>query len=147
MIDGNQQEFVLTIAQHTYCNDCMWIKGKITDAYHASGMMRGEDSKHWRMQIVSPPWDRNMRAAEFPTGFQTVDVPALKLEVDRKVVLATQNPGLINELLVRLKWMLINHYSNKQMETELGRIAREWKDTADETSCAVLSSDKSQVSV
>jgi hypothetical protein len=43
--------------------------------------------------------------------------------------------------------MLINHYSNKQMETELGRIAREWKDTADETSCAVLSSDKSQVSV
>ena len=35
-------EYVLTIAQHTYCTDCMWLKNKITDVYHFSGIVRGE---------------------------------------------------------------------------------------------------------
>jgi hypothetical protein len=56
MIIDIQPEYVLTIVQHTYCADCMWVKGKITDAYHASGIVRGEDSKRWRVQIISPPW-------------------------------------------------------------------------------------------
>ena len=51
MIDDRQPEYVLTIVQHTYCADCMWVKGKITDVYHASGIVRGEDSKRYRQTI------------------------------------------------------------------------------------------------
>ena len=119
MIEPRQPEYVLTIVQHTYCADCMWVKGKITDAYHASGIVRGEDSKHWRLQIISPPWDREARKAEFPSRFETIDVPALKLEADNRLVYATQDPGLISEVLVQLKWILINRHSNIQIEKQL----------------------------
>ncbi len=119
-------EYLITIVQHTYCTDCMWIKGKITDAYHASGIVRGDDSKHWRMHILAPPWDREARQAEFPIGFQTIDVPAMKLEVNRRLVFATQDPNLINDLLVKLKWMLINRNSNAEIEHQLAEIAASW---------------------
>jgi hypothetical protein len=123
-------EYVLTIVQHTYCTDCMWIKGKITDVYHASGIVRGEDSKHWRMNVLSPPWDRDMRRAEFPAGFSSIDVPAMKLEVNQKVIFATQDPVLINELLIKLKWLLINCHTNPQIEEELVKVMRNWDSEA-----------------
>ncbi|HKG23760.1 MAG TPA: hypothetical protein VKC34_17800 [Blastocatellia bacterium] len=138
MMNAQEPEYILTIIQHTYCNDCMWMKGKITDAYHASGIVRGEDSKRWRMQIISPPWERDDRRAEFPRGFNDVDVPAMKLEVGRRLAFATQNPALINELLMKLKWMLINRHSNAQIEKQLLEIARDWKDSADSVaSCPI----------
>ena len=121
-----EPEYILTIVQHTYCTDCMWLKGKITDAYHASGIVRGEDSKHWRMHILSPPWDRDARRAEFPIGFQTIDVPALKLEVNRLLVFATQDTNMINELLIKLKWMLINRNTNAEIEQQLREIVASW---------------------
>jgi hypothetical protein len=119
-------EFVLTIVQHTYCTDCMWIKGKITDVYHASGIVRGEDSKHWRINVLSPPWDRETRKSEFPVGFSTIDVPAMKLEVNKKLVFATQDPHLINELLMKMKWLLINCHTNAQIQEELLKIVKNW---------------------
>lgn len=108
----------------------MWVKGKITDSYHASGIVRGEDSKHWRMQILSPPWDKEARRAEFPSRFDTIDVPAVKLEVDRRLIFATQDSGLISELLVQLKWMLINRQSNTQIEKQLVDFVKGWKGQA-----------------
>lgn len=137
MNDQRQPEYVLTIVQHTYCADCMWVKGKITDAYHASGIVRGDDSKHWRMQIISPPWDREARKAEFPSRFATIDVPALKLEVDSRLVCATQDPGLIGDALVHLKWMLINRYTNIQIENELVDFMRNWKGQLAPDACAI----------
>jgi len=137
MIDQREPEYVLTIVQHTYCADCMWVKGKITDAYHASGIVRGEDSKHWRMQILSPPWDRDARKAEFPSRFNTIDVPALKLEVDRRLVFATQDAGLISELLVQLKWMLINRHANAQIEKQLVDFMKEWKGQPAPDACVI----------
>ena len=139
MMNAHEADYILTIIQHTYCNDCMWMKGKITDAYHASGIVRGEDSKRWRMQIISPPWERDARRAEFPKGFGDVDVPAMKLEVGKRIVFATQNPPLINELLIKLKWMLINRHTNPQIEKQLLEIAKGWKDdpSAGATSCPV----------
>jgi hypothetical protein len=113
----------------------MWMKGKITDAYHASGIVRGEDSKTWRMQIVSPPWDRSERKAEFPSGFLSIDVPALKLDIDKRVAFATHNPSLINELLVKLKWMLINRHTNAQIERQMLDIVRTWKDADTPDTC------------
>ena len=132
-----EPEYLLTIIQHTYCADCMWMKGKITDVYHASGIVRGEDSKLWRMQILSPPWDREARKAEFPSRFETVDVPALKLEADRRLVIATQNPALISDLLVHLKWLLINRNSNSQIEKQVADFAREWKGNSGNEVCSV----------
>jgi len=126
MLPSSNEEFILTIVQHTYCPDCMWVKGKITDVYHASGIVRGEDSKNWRVQIVSPPWDREARKTDFPTRFQSVDVPALKLEAGARLVFATQNAALINDLLIKMKWLLINRLSNSQIETELQRFIGEW---------------------
>jgi hypothetical protein len=128
-------DYLLTIIQHTYCSDCMWLKGKITDVYHASGIVRGDDSMSWRVQILSPPWDRKDRAKEFPRGFATVDVPALKLEVDNKIILATQTPGLINELLQKLKWLLINRETNQEIKRELEEMARGWVESPDQTVC------------
>ena len=119
-------EFVLTIVQHTYCTDCMWMKGKITDVYHASGIVRGEDSKYWRVNVLSPPWDRDSRKSEFPLGFSTIDVPAMKLEVNKRVVFATQDPLLISELLMKMKWLLINCHTNAQIQEELLNIVRNW---------------------
>ncbi|MEK6321076.1 MAG: hypothetical protein AABN33_05275 [Acidobacteriota bacterium] len=130
MIEAREPEYVLTVVQHTYCSDCMWVKGKITDSYHASGIVRGEDSKHWRMQILSPPWDKEARRAEFPSRFDTIDVPAVKLEVDRRLIFATQDSGLISELLVQLKWMLINRQSNTQIEKQLVDFVKGWKGQA-----------------
>jgi len=137
MIDARQSEYVLTIVQHTYCADCMWVKGKITDAYHASGIVRGEDSKHWRMQIISPPWDREARKAEFPSRFDTIDVPALKLEADNRLVYATQDPGLISEVLVQIKWILINRHSNIQIEKQLVEFMKGWKGQPAPDVCAI----------
>lgn len=137
MIDQTAPDYVLTIVQHTYCADCMWLKGKITDAYHASGIVRGEDSQRWRMQILSPPWDREARKAEFPSRFETIDVPALKLEADNRLVLATQDPGLISEFLVQLKWMLINRHSNAQIETQLIEFVKQWKHQPAPDACVV----------
>jgi hypothetical protein len=135
MAVANQPEYVLTVVQHTYCPDCMWMKGKITDAYHASGIVRGDDSKYWRMQIISPPWDRDKREAEFPSGFLSIDVPAMKLEIDGRVAFATHNPSLINELLLKLKWMLINRHTNAQIEKQVLDIVRSWKDVQAPDTC------------
>jgi hypothetical protein len=137
MIGTDSSDYVLTILQHNYCRDCMWLKGKITEVYHASSLMRGEDSKNWRIHIISPPWDRNRRQAEFPRGFQGIDVPALKLEVNGHMVFATQNPPLIDELLVRLKTMLMNHETNAQIKDHLADIARNYKDTSNAASCSI----------
>jgi hypothetical protein len=130
-------EYLLTIIQHTYCSDCMWVKGKITDVYHASSIIRGDDSMHWRMQIISPPWDRNERAKEFPRGFKSIDVPALKLEIDNRVILATQSPALINEILLKLKWLLINRKSNLDIGKELEEITRRWVEPAEQSVCSI----------
>jgi hypothetical protein len=132
-----EQEYVLTIVQHTYCGDCMWVKGKITDVYHASGIVRGEDSKHWRMQIISPPWDRQARKAEFPSRFDSIDVPALKLEAGNKLVIATQDPALIGDLLMHLKWMLINRLGNADIEKGVLDFTRDWKAKPGPELCAV----------
>ncbi|HXG93588.1 MAG TPA: hypothetical protein VNN73_14680 [Blastocatellia bacterium] len=133
---AREPEYLLTIVQHTYCGDCMWVKGKITDVYHASGIVRGEDSKRWRMQILSPPWDREARRAEFPSHFETVDVPAMKLEADRRLIFATQNPALISDILVHLKWLLINRKSNAEIEREMLSFIKEWKEKPGADVCA-----------
>jgi hypothetical protein len=139
MAEARTAEYVLTVVQHTYCSDCIWLKGKITDVYHASGIVRGEDSKHWRMHIISPPWDRNQRATDFPNGFTSVDVPALKLEVDRRVMLATQDPGLISEMLIKLKTLLMSDLGNAQIYAQLQGIAAKWKNSPDKAVCVVSS--------
>lgn len=137
MSQSRGAEYVLTVLQHTYCSDCMWMKGKITDVYHASGIVRGDDSKHWRMQILSPPWDRDLRKADFPGGFATVDVPALKLEVDGRLLFATQNPDLISELLVKLKSMLLGSLSNLEIQTRLDDLVLNWTPTSGKATCVV----------
>jgi hypothetical protein len=137
MLNNKQPEYVLTIVQHTYCGDCIWLKGKITDVYITSGIVRGDDSKHWRMQILSPPWDRAERKRDFPRGFPDIDVPALKLEVDERVIFATQQPGLINEVLVQLKPMLVNRDSNAQIHQKLEEIVRNYKEAPNQTLCTV----------
>lgn len=137
MTNTREPEYLLTIIQHTYCADCMWVKGKITDVYHASGIVRGEDSKLWRMQILSPPWDREARKAEFPPPFETVDVPALKLEVGKRLVIASQDPALVSDLLVHLKWLLINRHTNSQIEKQVTDFVREWKGQPGNEVCSV----------
>jgi hypothetical protein len=136
--NAKSPDYLLTIIQHTYCSDCMWLKGKITDVYHASGIVRGDDSMYWRVQILSPPWDRQERAKVFPREFATVDVPALKLEADNQMILATQSPGLINELLQKLKWLLINRKTNQEIRQELKEISQNWVETPDKTVCGVF---------
>jgi len=115
----------------------MWVKGKITDAYHASSIVRGDDSMHWRVQILSPPWDREVRKTEFPSRFETIDVPAMKLEAGDRLAFATQDPGLISELLVQLKWMLINRHSNAQIETQMIDFVKGWKGQPAPDACAI----------
>jgi len=137
MIETKEPEYILTIVQHTYCADCMWVKGKITDVYHASGIVRGEDSKRWRMQIISPPWDREARKAEFPSLFDSIDVPALKLEAGSRLVIATQDSAFISDLLLHMKWMLINRLSNADIEKGVLDFAREWTAKPDPTLCSV----------
>ncbi|MFL6276995.1 MAG: hypothetical protein ACJ74G_17555 [Blastocatellia bacterium] len=137
MLNSKAPEYVLTVVQHTYCGDCIWLKGKITDVYIASGIVRGEDSKNWRMQILSPPWDRIERKRDFPTGFPDVDVPAMKLEVDGRIIFASQQPGLINEVLLKLKPMLVSRHSNAQIQKQLEEIVRTYKEPATQTLCTV----------
>lgn len=74
---------------------------------------------HWRMEILSPSLDASRRPDDFPQGFDTLDVPGLKLEADGKVVFAVQEPFIVEQLLARLKWMLINHQSNEQIASQL----------------------------
>ena len=137
MLNKKEPEYVLTVVQHTYCGDCIWLKGKITDVYIASGIVRGEDSKRWRMQILSPPWDRDARRLEFPPKFDSIDVPALKLEAGNKLVFATQDPALIGDLLMHLKWMLINRVSNAEIEEGVRDFTRGWKAKPNSELCAV----------
>jgi hypothetical protein len=137
MPEIKEPDYILTIVQHTYCADCMWVKGKITDVYHASGIVRGEDSKRWRMQILSPPWDREVRKSEFPSRFSSIDVPALKLEAGNRLILATQDPAFISDLLPHLKWMLINRLSNADIEKGVLEFARDWTAKPSSNICAV----------
>jgi hypothetical protein len=137
MLNSKAPEYVLTVVQHTYCGDCIWLKGKITDVYIASGIVRGEDSKNWRMQILSPPWDRTERKRDFPKGFPDVDVPAMKLEVDGRIIFASQQPGLINEVLLKLKPMLVSRHSNAQIQKQLEEVVRTYKEPATQTLCTV----------
>jgi hypothetical protein len=88
-------------------------------------------------QIISPPWDREARKAEFPSRFETIDVPALKLEADNRLVCATQDPGLISEMLVQLKWMLINRHGNDQIAEELVDFMKQWKGQPSPDACAI----------
>ena len=145
MENSKSSEYVLTIVQHSFCKDCVSLKNKITDIYHASGLNRGDDSQHWRVQIISPPWERNDRLRDFPRGFQTVEIPAVKLEMDRKSVFATQNPALISELLTKLKWLLINRHTNDQIERQLTKLVHEWVDSPSDFSCQVETQNTGQL--
>ena len=137
MPNTTQNDYLLTIVQHNYCPDCMWLKGKITDVYHASSLMRGEDSKNWRINVISPLWDRDKRALDFPVGFESIDVPAVKLEVDGKIAVASQNPALIDALLLKVKSMLANREPNHHIKEQMEEVAREWKDSDAPVSCQV----------
>jgi hypothetical protein len=44
---------------------------------------------------------------------------------------------LINDLLVHLKWLLINRRPNAEIEQEVARFAREWKARPGADSCAL----------
>lgn len=137
MDQTKEADYLLTMVQHTFCRDCVWLKNKITDVYHASGMARGSDSERWRVQILSPPWNREQRRKEFPRGFKTVDVPALKLEINNKIVLATQNGALISDLLVALKRLLIGRYSNIEIGENLLKLANAWVERPTDNTCAL----------
>ena len=130
-------EYVLTLVQHTYCTDCALIKNKIAEVYIMSGLPRGEESRYWRVQIVSPPWDRNARRKEFPKGFQDVDVPALKMEVNGRISATTQAPSTISAILVRLKEMLGERLSNAQLASEINRLAKTSNIKSDDAVCKV----------
>ena len=131
------KEYVLTLVQHTYCADCALIKNKIAEVYIMSGLPRGEQSKHWRIQIVSPPWDRTARRRDFPNGFSDVDVPAIKLEVNGRITALTQTPGVISAVLVRLKEMLAERASNEEMASEVARLVAASSIRFDEPVCPV----------
>ena len=64
-------------------------------------------------------------------------MPALKLEVDERIVFVTQHPGLINEALLKLKPMLVNRDSNAQIHRKLEEIVRNYKETTTQTLCTV----------
>jgi hypothetical protein len=132
------KEYVLTVVQHTYCSDCAVVKNKIAEVYIMSGLQRGEQSKHWRVQVVSPPWDRNKRRREFPTGFPGVDVPALKLEVNGRIVAATQTPGVISAVLASLKQMLADRRSNEEMAAEVESLAQNPNIKLEEDTCPLV---------
>ncbi|HLG14921.1 MAG TPA: hypothetical protein VJH03_10530 [Blastocatellia bacterium] len=130
-------DYVLTLVQHTYCKDCALIKNKIAEVYITSGLRRGEESKNWRIQIVSPPWDRDLRRAAFPSGFDDVDVPALKMEVNNRVVAATQEPAAISVILTRLKEMLIDRRTNEEMASEILRLSKSANGGSSEGMCSI----------
>ena len=118
------KEYVLTIVQHTYCPDCAILKNKIAEVYILSGLDRGDESKHWRINICSPPWDREARKAEFPGGFNEVDVPALKLEVGGRMIAKTHAPTAISAVLTRLREMLMKRSGNGEMTAEVERLIK-----------------------
>jgi hypothetical protein len=131
------REYVLTIVQHTYCTDCAVLKNKIAEVYIMSGLQRGEESRHWRIQIVSPPWDRDLRRSDFPSGFKDVEVPALKMEVDGRIATLTQVPIVISEVLRRLKEMLTERRTNEEMASEIKRIVTTGTKETDTPVCAI----------
>ena len=132
-----QSEYVLTLVQHTYCSDCASIKNKIAEVYIMSGLPRGEDSRYWRLQILSPPWDREARRKEFPAGFKDVDVPALKMEINGRTAAVSQVPGTISVILAKLKEMLREHRTNDQMASEIVRLAKASSNKPDDAVCLV----------
>jgi hypothetical protein len=113
------------------------LKNKIADVYVMSGLNRGDESKHWRVQIFSPPWDREARKADFPSGFKEVDVPALKLEVGGRIVTTTQAPAAISAVLTNLKTMLLNRASNGEMAVEVERLIKNTIDSSTGDYCPV----------
>jgi len=131
-------EYVLTVVQHTYCVDCAVIKNKIAEIYILSGLQRGEQSKYWRVQVLSPPWDRSKRRREFPTGFADVDVPALKLEVNGRIIAATQVPGIISAVLASLKQMLADRRSNEEMASEIASLIQNSKIKLEDEVCPII---------
>src|SRR5215471_2630312 len=134
---SSPKEYVLTLIQHTSCPDCALLKNKIADVYVMSGLNRGDESKHWRVQIFSPPWDREARKADFPSGFKEVDVPALKLEVGGRIVTTTQAPAAISAVLTNLKAMLLNRASNGEMAVEIERLIKTTIDSSTGDYCPV----------
>ena len=130
-------EYVLTLVQHTYCSDCASIKNKIAEVYIMSGLPRGEESRYWRLQILSPPFDRDARRNEFPSGFKDVDVPALKMEINGRTAALTQVPATISAILTKLKEMLREHRSNQQMASEIARLIKTSGVRPDDGVCAV----------
>lgn len=137
-MNNKGSEYVLTVVQHTYCSDCALIKNKIAEVYIMSGLPRGEESRYWRMQILSPPWDRDARRNEFPAGFRSVDVPALKLEINGRTAAITQAPGTISAILIKLKDMLREHRSNDQMAAEIKKLATTASHKSEEAVCPVV---------
>ncbi|HEY7546187.1 MAG TPA: hypothetical protein VID27_14945 [Blastocatellia bacterium] len=131
-------EYVLTLVQHAFCTDCALVKNKIAEIYIMSGLNRGEQSKHWRVQILSPPWDRNARRTEFPKGFKSVDVPALKLEVNGRVVATTQAPGDISNILSKLKEMLGKRCDNDQIASEIELMVKSSTSKPEDAVCPVI---------
>ncbi|MGH9821943.1 MAG: hypothetical protein ACREDR_01590 [Blastocatellia bacterium] len=119
-------EYVLTAVQHTCCDDCNKLKTKFADVYNASGISRGEDSRHWRVQLLAPSSEithgRHMGNEEDES-----EVPGLKLEGDGELVFDVQDPTLIGELMGRLKWMLVNHNSNEQIRFQLTTLIQRWR--------------------
>ncbi len=130
-------EYVLTLVQHAFCTDCALVKNKIAEIYIMSGLNRGEQSKHWRVQILSPPWDRNARRSEFPKGFKSVDVPALKLEVNGRIMAATQIPGDISDILSKLKEMLGKRCDNDQIADEIESMVKASSNKPDNSVCPI----------
>ncbi|HKV39330.1 MAG TPA: hypothetical protein VJX67_08960 [Blastocatellia bacterium] len=126
MANKETSEYILTVVLHPYCSECIKLKSKLVDVYNASGISRGEESKHWRLQIISPPWERREREIDFPPGFATVEVPAVKLEVDGRLAFAVQDAALIDELMSRLKWMLINHAENGEIAIQMEQVIDGW---------------------
>ena len=64
-------------------------------------------------------------------------MPALKLEVDGRIIFASQQPGLINDVLLKLKPMLVNRDSNAEIHKKLEEVVRNYKESATQTLCTV----------
>lgn len=126
MITKKFPEYLLTFVQHTCCDDCNRLKNKFIDVYNASGISRGEDSKHWRVQLLAPSSNVEHGKHEISTEQESLEVPGFRLEEDGDVVFDVQDLQLIEELLGKLKWMLVNHNSNEQIRTQLGTLIQQW---------------------
>ncbi|HYL99543.1 MAG TPA: hypothetical protein VEZ90_11365 [Blastocatellia bacterium] len=125
MITKRIPEYVLTIVQHTCCDDCNKLKVRFADVFNASGISRGEDSKHWRVQLLAAS-SEVQHATQYGTSEDTSKMPGLKLQADDTVVFSVQDTTLITELMGRLKWMLINHNTNEQIRSQLAGLIEQW---------------------